>query len=54
MNREEIIKDYRRFLQLLSMSGGINDVAIPKIIDKIDQMEEELNSQNLLKNGGAK
>ena len=37
-----IIKNYIKFLQVMAMSGGINDVAMPKVFDKIKELEDAL------------
>jgi len=40
-------KDFIKFLQVLCMSGGINDVAMKKVFEKIEELKETLNKSEV-------
>lgn len=48
MGEIEILKDYKRFLQILSMSGGISSVALPKVFGKIEEIDSQIKSKTIM------
>jgi hypothetical protein len=40
--KDEIINDEIKFLQILCMSGGINNVAMKIVFDKIEELKQKI------------